>query len=96
MLFRSRVIANGTSDELKDQIGGDRLSVTIARVENAQRAVDALTPLAAGSVGVDPESDGTHILASIRSGDRVVPSAIRSLDRSRTSRASRLRDSAPR
>ncbi|MEM8745386.1 MAG: ATP-binding cassette domain-containing protein [Actinomycetota bacterium] len=75
-----RVIANGTSDELKDQIGGDRLSVTIARVENAQRAVDALTPLAAGSVGVDPESDGTHILASIRSGDRVVPSAIRSLD----------------
>ena len=66
-----RVIANGTSDELK---------VTSARVENAHRAVDALTPLAAGAVGVDPESDGTHILASIRSGDRVVPSAIRALD----------------
>ena len=40
-----KVIANGTSDELKDQIGGDRLSVTIARSANLQLAVDALGPL---------------------------------------------------
>jgi ABC-2 type transport system ATP-binding protein len=75
-----RVIANGTSDELKDQIGGDRLSVSIARAENAGRAVEALRALCSGEVNVDPESDGRHLLASIRAGDRVVPQAIRALD----------------
>ncbi len=76
-----RVIAQGTSDELKDQIGGDRLSVTIAMRENASRAIEALRPLASGSVDVD-ETDlsGRHIIASITAGDRVVPSAIRALD----------------
>ncbi len=75
-----RVIANGTSDELKDQIGGDRLSVTIARAENAGRAIEALEPICRGSVTVDAESDGRHLLASIHAGDRVVPGAIRALD----------------
>ena len=75
-----RVIADGTSDELKDEIGGDRLSVTIARAENAARAIEALGPQCHGAVAVDPESDGRHLLASIRAGDRVVPGAIRALD----------------
>ncbi|HSH11895.1 MAG TPA: ATP-binding cassette domain-containing protein, partial [Ilumatobacter sp.] len=34
-----RVIANGTADELKDRIGGDHLSVSIARPENREAAV---------------------------------------------------------
>lgn len=75
-----RVIANGTADELKDEIGGDRLSVTIARRENAERAMGALRPLCTGAVTVDPDGDGRHLLAAIRSGDRVVPQAIRALD----------------
>lgn len=75
-----KVIANGTSDELKDQIGGDRLSVSIARAENATRAIEALGGLCSGDVTVDPDSDGRHLLASIRVGDRVVPQAIRALD----------------
>jgi ABC-2 type transport system ATP-binding protein len=75
-----KVIANGTSDELKDQIGGDRLSVTIARSENLQRAVDALRPLTTGDIDVDVDNDGTHLHAAIRSGDRTVPRAIRALD----------------
>ena len=73
-----KVIAQGSSDELKDQIGGDRLSVTIARPENRQRAIDALRPLCTGSVEGDHTS--THLSASIRAGDRVVPNAIRALD----------------
>jgi len=75
-----RVIAQGSSDELKDQIGGDRLSVTIARAENAGRAIEALRPLCRGGVDVDPVGDGRHLTASISAGDRVVPSAIRALD----------------
>ncbi len=72
------VIANGTADELKDQIGGDRLSVSIASRENIMRAAEALAPLCTGQVTVD--ADGLRLSASIRSGDRVVPAAIRALD----------------
>ena len=75
-----RVIAQGSADELKDQIGGARLSVSIARPENAQRAMAALQPLCSGRVEVDPVGDGRHLLAPIRAGDRVVPRAIRALD----------------
>lgn len=72
------VIANGTADELKDQIGGDRLSVSIARRENTARAIEALAPLCTG--GVVADSSGLALSASIRSGDRMVPRAIRALD----------------
>lgn len=72
------VIANGSADELKDQIGGDRLSVSIARRENAARAVEALAPLCTSEVVI--HDDGVGLSASIRSGDRMVPQAIRALD----------------
>jgi ABC-2 type transport system ATP-binding protein len=72
------VIANGTADELKDQIGGDRLSVVIANADNVTRAVTALRSLCTSDVVVD--ETGRGLSASIRSGDRMVPSAIRALD----------------
>jgi ABC-2 type transport system ATP-binding protein len=73
-----RVIANGTSDELKDRIGGDRLTVSIARAENRDIALGVLRPLCTGDIDVSP--DGRTFSAPIRSGDRVVPGVIRSLD----------------
>ena len=73
-----RVIANGTSDELKDRIGGDRLSVSIARAENRDGALSTLAPLCTGRVEVSP--DGRSFSAPIHSGDRVVPGVIRALD----------------
>lgn len=72
------VIANGTSDELKDRIGGDRLSVSIARAENREGALATLAPLCTGHVEVS--GDGRSFSAPIRSGDRVVPGVIRALD----------------
>ena len=72
------VIANGTSDELKDRIGGDRLSVSIARAENREGALATLAPLCTGHV--DVAGDGRTFSAPIRSGDRVVPGVIRALD----------------
>ena len=72
------VIANGTSDELKDRIGGDRLSVSIARVENREAALRTLAPMCTGRV--DVAGDGLSLSAPIRSGDRVVPGVIRALD----------------
>ena len=72
------VIANGTADELKDQIGGDRLSVVIANADNASLAVTALRSLCTSDVVVD--ETGRGLSASIMSGDRMVPAAIRALD----------------
>jgi ABC-2 type transport system ATP-binding protein len=72
------VIANGTADELKDRIGGDRLRVTIAQAHNRDAAVAALRPLCVGEVDVEP--DGRIFSAPIRAGDRVVPGVIRALD----------------
>lgn len=72
------VIANGTSDELKDTIGGDRLTVSIARAENRNVALATLRPLCTGDV--DVSHDGRTFAAPIHSGDRVVPGVIRALD----------------
>ena len=72
------VIANGTADELKDRIGGDRLSVSIAREENRASALATLRPLCTGHIDVG--TDGRSFSAPIRSGDRVVPGVIRALD----------------
>jgi ABC-2 type transport system ATP-binding protein len=72
------VIANGTSDELKDTIGGDRLSVSIARAENRDAALATLRPLCTGDVEI--AQDGLTFSAPIHAGDRVVPAVIRALD----------------
>jgi ABC-2 type transport system ATP-binding protein len=73
-----RVIAKGTADELKNEIGGDHLSVSIARPENASRAIEALQPLCSTEVVADDE--GLVLSASIHTGDRLIPRAIRALD----------------
>ncbi len=73
-----KVIANGTSDELKDTIGGDRISVTIALAENCAAALATLRPLCTGDVDVG--HDERSFSAPIHSGDRVVPGVIRALD----------------
>ncbi len=73
-----RVIAEGTSDELKDRIGGDRLRVSIARAENREAALATLRPLCTGDI--DTSHDGLSFSAPIRAGDRVVPAVIRALD----------------
>ena len=78
VIDQGRVIAGGTSDELKDRIGGDRLRVTIARAENHDTALATLAPLCTGKV--ESSHDGVSFSAPIHSGDRVVPSVIRALD----------------
>ncbi len=78
VIDHGRVIANGTADELKDRIGGDRLRVSIARTENRDAALTTLRPLCTGDI--DVSHDGRSFSAPIRSGDRVVPRVIRALD----------------
>jgi len=47
VIDHGRVIAEGSSDELKDQVGGERLDVTLESKEEAEAAIAALAPIAA-------------------------------------------------
>ncbi|MDO8213955.1 ATP-binding cassette domain-containing protein [Conexibacter sp. CPCC 206217] len=45
VIDRGKVIAQGTSDELKDKVGGERLEVTLDDRDQAEAAVEALASL---------------------------------------------------
>ncbi len=47
VIDRGHVIAAGSSDELKDQVGGERLDVTLEAQSDADAAIAALEPIAA-------------------------------------------------
>ncbi|MGJ6964317.1 ATP-binding cassette domain-containing protein [Streptosporangium sp. G11] len=65
-----RVIALGTSDELKDQVGGDRVELTMTSAADLDVVRRTLAPLAVGEMRTDatalqltiPVSDGTASL----------------------------------
>ncbi|WP_043622818.1 daunorubicin resistance protein DrrA family ABC transporter ATP-binding protein [Nonomuraea candida] len=48
------VIALGTADQLKDQVGGDRIELSVTSAADLETAGRALAPLAAGEVRLDP------------------------------------------
>lgn len=78
VIDHGRVIEQGTADELKDRIGGDRIVVSIARIENQEKALAVLRERCNGPVEI--EGDGRTFSGPIRAGDRVVPGVVRALD----------------
>ncbi len=78
VIDHGKVIAEGTADELKDRIGGDRLIVTIASLANIERAATALESFATGPI--ETHSPTPELVVPIRAGKGVVPSVIRALD----------------
>jgi ABC-2 type transport system ATP-binding protein len=48
VIDHGRVIAEGTSDELKNRVGGERLEVTLADESQADTALEALAAIASG------------------------------------------------
>jgi ABC-2 type transport system ATP-binding protein len=73
-----RVIARGTSDELKAQLGGERLEVTVGRGSDLDAAVRALSSYASGDLRVNAEH--RRIVVPVTNGARLLPGAIRDLD----------------
>ena len=75
---RGKIIARGTSDELKAQVGGERIEVVVHNREDIPRALQALTA----------ESDGDHtiddhvrkITIPARGGARRLAQVVRDLD----------------
>ncbi len=77
VIDQGRVIAEGTSDELKDQSGGERLEVQLAEGANPSQAAAALAPM----LGEEGCQTAEHSISLPVSGRRrVVVEAVRLLD----------------
>ncbi len=71
------VIAEGTSDELKSRVGGERLEVTLEDPTQAMTAIDALAPIAGDEKPVCPEKVLSMPMRRDRGG---IAEAVRRLD----------------
>jgi ABC-2 type transport system ATP-binding protein len=78
VIDHGRVIAEGTSDELKAQVGGERLEFTLADPAELDQAVAALMPLGAGEAQVDRHT--RHLTLPVDGGAAVLVAALRELD----------------
>jgi ABC-2 type transport system ATP-binding protein len=78
VIDRGRTIAVGTADELKSQVGGERIELTLARGSDLDAASAALAPHVDGSVRV--EADTRHISAAAAQGARRLADVVRDFD----------------
>jgi ABC-2 type transport system ATP-binding protein len=75
VIDHGRVIAHGTSDELKDRVGGERLEVTLERAQDGEAATRVLAVMAEEA----PSADGTVVCVAVRSRRGVIVEAINHL-----------------
>ncbi len=73
-----RVIAEGTSDELKDQVGGERVEATVAHAEQLDAAVAVLDRLGEGAPHIDHERG--YVAVPVPDGARRLAEVVRLLD----------------
>jgi ABC-2 type transport system ATP-binding protein len=76
VIDHGRVIAEGTPDELKDRVGGERLEVRLSDPAAAPAAEEALAPLCVE----DPVTDGNVVKLTVRPRAGLVVDAVRLLD----------------
>jgi ABC-2 type transport system ATP-binding protein len=77
VIDRGRVIADGTPDELKDRIGGERLEIRLDDPARAHVAVSALASIA----DKPPEVAGHLVTVGVHRRDGAIVDAVRALDR---------------
>ena len=75
------VIAEGTADKLKAQVGGERLEITVSDASRLDQARELLQPLAIGPVAV--EQHQRSLLVPVTGGAAVLADALRRLDAER-------------
>ena len=76
VIDHGRVIAEGTSDELKAQIGGARLDITLEDPADVDAAISALAEMCLDHA----TAEGLVIHAPVQPRHGVIPDAIRKLD----------------
>lgn len=75
VIDRGRLIAEGTPDELKDRVGGERLEIRLADLTRTAEAVDLLKPLSDEL----PSMDDGHIKLPVRRRQGAIVEAVRLL-----------------
>ena len=80
VIDRGRVIAEGTADELKQEVGGTRLSVTATGAEPLGAMADALVelPMVVGTPRIDALTSTVSV--SVSATDGLVAATVRLLD----------------
>ena len=75
---RGKIIARGTADELKSQIGGERIEVIVHNRDDVDRATDLLTRGCDGECSVDRHT--RRITVPAKGGARLLVQVLRDLD----------------
>jgi ABC-2 type transport system ATP-binding protein len=78
VIDRGKVIAEGTSDDLKTAVGGDRLEIVVAHGSSLDAAADALRGFSDGAATVDVEN--RRVTSPVSGGSTVLVDAVRALD----------------
>jgi ABC-2 type transport system ATP-binding protein len=73
-----KVIAEGTSDELKSMVGGDRIEIAVARDADFDRAAAVLAPHVSGDV--TPDRAQRRLSGPSPNGTRELTALLRDLD----------------
>jgi ABC-2 type transport system ATP-binding protein len=73
------VIAAGTSEELKNRVGGDVIEFTVPDRSRAADAVAAIKPIGEGEPHADPETGVVSVGVGARGSDALID-AVRALD----------------
>jgi ABC-2 type transport system ATP-binding protein len=76
VIDHGKVIAEGSSDELKDQVGGEALEVTLESAEQAEAAIAALV----GVCSAPPELDGTVLRVPVAERKGTIAAAVQRLN----------------
>jgi ABC-2 type transport system ATP-binding protein len=78
VIDHGQAIAEGTADELKDQVGGERIEIVVATAADLEPARSVLAGLLNGPVEVDPHS--RQLRAPVSDGATMLMEALRRLD----------------
>jgi ABC-2 type transport system ATP-binding protein len=78
VIDRGRVIAEGTADQLKAQVGGERLEITVSDGAQLAAARELLEPLGVGSASLNHHR--RSLLMPVSGGAAVLTNALRTLD----------------
>ena len=76
VIDHGRLIAEGTPDELKDRVGGERLEVTLDERDDIESAVEALAPM---SEDGPPTVDGLVVCVHVRQRRGSIVEAVKRL-----------------
>ncbi|WP_375433570.1 ATP-binding cassette domain-containing protein [uncultured Friedmanniella sp.] len=78
VIDRGLVIAQGTADHLKAEVGGERLELTVSSPDQLAAAASILAGVAQGAVGSDAHA--RSLTAPVTGGAKVLVEALRRLD----------------